>query len=407
MTTPAPDRFAPDGAYAWLRLAASLVLGTLACVGTWSIVVVLPTVEAAFGTQRAGAAFPYTLVMVGFATGSVIMGRVADRFGIVVPILAGAVSLAAGYVAASLAPNLWAFAVAHLFIGFGAASGFSVLIADLSHWFRRNRALAVVFAATGSYLAGALWPQVISAFAAGEGWRAVHFWIGVGVPLAMVALTPVFRPRPAAAELAATEAAAQAKRGDLGISPRALQALLAAAGFSCCVAMSMPQVHIVAYCADLGYGPAVGADMLSLMLALGVISRIGSGFIADRIGGAATLFLGSFMQAVALFLYLWFDGLSSLFLISAIFGLFQGGIVPMYAVVIRDYLPPREAGVRIGIVMMMTILGMAAGGWLSGLIFDLTASYRMAFLNGLLWNFVNLAIVAFVWLGPRRRLAVA
>jgi MFS family permease len=177
--------------------------------------------------------------------------------------------------------------------------------------------------------------------------------------------------------------------------------LLIVAGFSCCAAMSMPQVHIVAYCGDLGYGVARGAQMLSLMLFLGIVSRIGSGFVSDAIGRTATLLIGSFMQGLALLLYLYFDGLTSLFVVSGIFGLFQGGIVPMYAVICRKFLPPREAGAKIGLVVSATIVGMAAGGYFSGVIYDLTGSYRMAFLNGLVWNGVNLAVVG--WLFWRRR----
>jgi MFS family permease len=193
--------------------------------------------------------------------------------------------------------------------------------------------------------------------------------------------------------------------GALGLSPNALQILLCIAGVGCCVAMAMPQVHIVAYCGDLGYGVARGAEMLSLMLACGLVSRIGSGLVADRIGGAATLLLGSALQGLALFLYLLFDGLASLYVISALFGLFQGGIVPMYAVLVRDYFPAREAGTRLGIVLMATLLGMALGGWMSGMIFDLTGSYRAAFLNGLVWNLLNVVIVLWLVLRPGPRLA--
>ena len=177
-----------------------------------------------------------------------------------------------------------------------------------------------------------------------------------------------------------------------GISPNQLMALLAVAGVMCCVAMSMPQVHIVAYCGDLGYGVARGAEMLSLMLGFGVVSRLATGFIADKLGGLVTLLLGSVLQASALLLYFAFDGLSSLYVISALFGLFQGGIIPSYAIVVREYFPAREAGTRVGIVLMMTILGMALGGWMSGAIFDLTGSYRAAFANGFAWNLVNLVI---------------
>ena len=169
----------------------------------------------------------------------------------------------------------------------------------------------------------------------------------------------------------------------------------------------MPQVHIVAYCGDLGYGVARGAEMLSLMLGFGIFSRLGSGFLADRIGGVATLLLGSALQGVALVLYLFFDGLASLYVISALFGLFQGGIVAMYAVIVREYFPPQEAGTRLGIVLMATLLGMALGGWMSGVIFDLTGSYRAAFVNGLLWNLVNVSIALWLLMRPGRRLARA
>jgi MFS family permease len=193
-------------------------------------------------------------------------------------------------------------------------------------------------------------------------------------------------------------AAARALRPprDLGISPRALQILLVIAGLACCVAMSMPQVHIVAYCGDLGYGPAAGARMLSLMLGFGIVSRLLSGWIADHIGGLRTLLLGSALQGIALAMYLFFDGLTSLYVVSALFGLFQGGIVPSYAIVIREFFSPQQAGARVGLVLMATLFGMALGGWMSGVVFDLTGSYRAAFINGTLWNLLNLSIV--VWL---------
>lgn len=397
-------RYAPDSPYAWLRLAVALLIGTVACVGSWSVVVVLPAMQGEFETLRAGASLPYTCAMIGFGVGNIVMGRIADRYGIMVPIVIGALLLAAGYAAAAMSHSLWQFALAHgLLIGMGSAAGFSPLISDLSHWFRRHRGLAVVFGASGSYLAGVFWPQIITWGMAHHGWRATHMGIAIATLVVMLPLAPFFRRQPAAATMAAAEASSAGARGDLGLSAGQLQLLLCVAGFACCVAMAMPQVHIVAYCGDLGYGVARGAEMLSLMMLLGIVSRIGSGFVADRIGGVATLALGSLMQGVALFLYLWFDGLQSLYVVSGIFGLFQGGIVPMYAVITREYLPAKQAGIRIGVVMSMTVLGMAFGGYLSGVIFDYFSSYRMAFLNGLAWNFVNLSVVCWLMLRARRR----
>jgi MFS family permease len=152
----------------------------------------------------------------------------------------------------------------------------------------------------------------------------------------------------------------------------------------------------VAYCGDLGYGAARGAEMLSLMLGLGVISRLASGWISDRIGGLRTLLLGSILQGAALLLFLPFKGLVSLYLVAGLFGLFQGGIVPAYALIVREHFSPGEAGARVGTVLMATLFGMALGGWMSGAVFDLTGSYRAAFINGIAWNLLNVAIVVFL-----------
>jgi MFS family permease len=397
-----------ESPYAWVRLLTALALGTVGSVGMWSVVVALPAVQAEFAVARADASLPFTLTMAGFGVGAVIMGRLADRFGIFVPVLVGAAALCAGYVCASLAPNLWMFAFASMLSGFGTSATFAPLLADLSHWFTKHRGIAVTVAASGNYLAGTLWPPVVQHFIATDGWRATHFGIGLFCVAVMTPLAFVMLRRIASRTEAAEGVAAAGALAHLGISPNALMALICAAGVGCCVAMSMPQVHIVAYCGDLGYGVARGAEMLSLMLGLGIISRVGSGFIADRIGGVATLLLGSLLQGVALFLYLFFNGLVSLYVISALFGLFQGGIVPMYAIIVREYFPPREAGTRVGLAIFATIVGMAWGGWVSGWIFDLTGSYRAAFLNGIAWNLLNVSVMTWLLLRTRQpRLVVA
>jgi MFS family permease len=178
--------------------------------------------------------------------------------------------------------------------------------------------------------------------------------------------------------------------------------LLCVAGVSCCVAMSMPQVHIVAYCSDLGFGAVRGAQMLSLMLGLGVVSRLVSGWISDRIGGLRTLLLGSVLQGVALLMFLPYTGLVSLYVVSGLFGLFQGGIVPAYALIVRQHFPAGQAGARVGMVLMATLFGMALGGWMSGAVFDWTGTYRAAFINGIAWNLLNIGIVSFLlWCSTR------
>jgi len=292
-------------------------------------------------------------------------------------------------------------------IGAGSSVTLGPLMADLSNWFERRRGVAVALVASSNYFAGALWPPVVQHFIAVAGWRATHVGIGLFCAASMLPLVLVLRRRPEMRRVAAADALVRRAQQTLAFSPRTLQVLLCIAGLGCCVAMSMPQVHIVAYCGDLGYGVARGAEMLSLMLACGIVSRIASGFLADRIGGVATLLIGSLAQGAALLLYLFFDGLASLYVISGLFGFFQGGIVPMYAVIVRDYFPPREIGTRLGLVLMATLFGMALGGWMSGLLFDLTGSYRAAFANGLLWNLVNVSIVTSLLLRSGRRLAPA
>ena len=388
-----------ESTYAWLRLGIALALGTIGSIGMWSFVVALPAVQAGFGVARGEASLAFTLTMIGFGLGGVVMGRFADRHGIVWPAACGALALGAGFLLSAAAGSITQFALAQGLIGLGSSATFGPLMSDISHWFARRRGIAVAVASCGNYLAGTLWPPLVQYFVASEGWRATQAVIGVLCVVTMLPLLLVMRrptPRSSASELAAATGAGDS----LGVSPNTLMVLLCIAGVGCCVAMAMPQVHIVAYCGDLGYGPARGAEMLAAMMGFGIISRIVSGFIADRIGSLQTLLVGSALQGVALFLYLWFDGLASLYVISALFGLFQGGIVPMYAIIVREHFSPAETGTRVGIVLMATLLGMALGGWLSGVIFDLTGSYRAAFLHGIAWNLLNGGIVLWLLLRP-------
>ncbi|MEO8306045.1 MAG: MFS transporter [Betaproteobacteria bacterium] len=399
-----------ESRYAWARLAASLALMTLGGVGMYAAAVALPQIQAEFGASRSDASLPYTLTMIGFGFGGILMGRLADRYGVMVPVLIGAVTLGLGFVAAGFSQNLLQFGVAQgLLIGFfGSAALFVPLVADASLWFTRRRGIAVAICASGNYLAGAVWPPVLQHFFDLVGWRQTFVGVGAFCVVSMLPLAFALRRRPPAiAASGKTTRGTHASARPLGLSPGALQAILCIAGLACCVAMSMPQVHIVAYCGDLGFGPARGAQMLSLMLACGIVSRLASGWICDHIGGLRTLLLGSILQGVALALFLFFDGLDSLFVISAMFGLFQGGIVPSYAIIVREYFTPLEAGARVGLILMMTLFGMALGGWMSGAVFDLTGSYRAAFLNGVAWNLLNVAIAVGLLYRATRRHALA
>jgi MFS family permease len=370
----------------------------------WSVIVALPAVQAEFGAARSAASLAYTATMICFGVGSIVVGRLSDRFGIVGPVTGGTVALGLGYAAASQATGLGQFVLAQgLLVGVASSATFAPLLADTSLWFTRHRGMAVAIIACGSYLAGTVWPPVIQHFIHGAGWRRTYLGIAVFCVATMLPLVLVLRRKsPRTERRVNASGLSSLSPRPLGMSPAALQAVLIIAAVSCCVAMSMPQVHIVAYSGDLGHAPAHGAQMLSLMLGFGIVSRLGSGWICDHIGGRRTLLLGSSLQVLALTLFLPFDGLAALYVVSALFGLFQGGIVPAYAVIVRECFPPAEAGVRISSVLMATVFGMALGGWISGAIFDLTGSYQAAFLNGILWNLLNLGIAVGLLRRPGR-----
>jgi len=396
-----------DSAYAWRRLAASVALSTVGGIGMWCLAVALPTVQADLGVSRADISFAYTMNMLGFFAGGVLAGRLVDRRGIVVTSILSAVGLSLGFALAPTTSSLVLFAATQVLIGFSAAATFAPLVADVSHWFEKRRGVAVAIAASGNYIAGAIWPPIVDPLIRDHGWRTTYATAAAFCLLTMIPLALTLKRRPPDHEEIQIAAVARRSQAALGLSPNALQALLAVAGVACCVAMSMPQVHIVAYCADLGYGVARGAEMLSLMLGFGIVSRIGSGWIADRVGGVTTLLLGSTLQGIALVVYLIADGLTSLYLASILFGLFQGGIVPSYAIIVREYFPPREAATRIGLTVSSTIIGMALGGWMGGVLFDLTGSYRAAFINGIAWNVLNAAIAWWLLMRQNRRAATA
>tara|TARA_R100001369_G_scaffold74120_2_gene102786 strand:- start:139 stop:1374 length:1236 start_codon:yes stop_codon:yes gene_type:complete len=394
-----------DSRYSWTRLAVTLVIAAIGNVGMWSVIVIMPAVQTEFDVSRADSSLPYTLTMLGFGLGNLLIGRAVDRFGVTTALIAASLLSGAGYIAASVSPSILILAIAHFVIGLGSAACFGPLIADISLWFQRKRGIAVAVAASGNYLSGAIWPMALAGVLADNGWRAVCVVLAVIVTVLLIPLALLLRPRVPTASLNAAANVSLANRAASGLSSRALAWLLGFAGIGCCVAMSMPQVHIVALCIDRGFGPVAGVEMLSLMLLGGVASRLVSGLIADRLGGVLTLLIGSVLQMLALFLYLPAGGLVSLYVVSLVFGLAQGGIVPAYALIVREHMPAREAGARVGFVIMATILGMALGGWMSGWIHDLTGSYQLAFLNGIAWNALNIAIMLFILtrtLRPRR-----
>jgi MFS family permease len=382
-------------AYPVIRLAASLSLMTIGGSAMYASVIVLAPAAVEFNTGRGAASLPYALFMIGFGVGGVVMGRLADRFGIIVPAIIGSLSLPAGLYAASLAATITEFGLAlGVLCGFlGASFIFAPLVADVSHWFTARRGLAVGIAISGSYLAGALWPPIVQYLVDTDGWRATYVWLAVFTLCTMLPLCALLYRRPAIDLSDGGDAAIKPLRHrSLAMPPNVLQCLLCAAGVGCCVAMAMPQVHIVPYVLDLGYPAARGAEMLALMLGFGIVSRVLSGALSDRIGGLRTLLVGSLLQALVLVVFLGADTLTMLYATSIAFGLVQGGIVPSYAIIVRTFFPASQAGWRIGTAFLFTICGMALGGWMAGAIYDATGSYTWSYVNAIAFNMMNLII---------------
>ncbi|MDC1117587.1 MFS transporter [Alphaproteobacteria bacterium] len=386
-----------DTASSWRRLTICSVIGLFINIGIWSVVVVLPEIEREFNSSRASSALPYTFTLAGFAIGNFVIGSIVDRIGIAKATIYASLLISGNFLLCSLSDSLLIITSSHFFLGLGTAVGFGPLIADITHWFVRRRGIAVAIIASGNYLSGVVWSPLIGIMLSNFTWRDIYLSIAIVLPTVAIPFAFLLLNRTTKIK-SDTENDFSANNSKLlKISGGRLQFLLGMAGIGCCIAMAMPQVHIVAYCVGLGFGATIGASMLSVMLASGIISRIMFGLCADRIGSLSTLILSSALQMISLIFFIPFDGMTSLFVVSAIFGLSQGGIVPSYALVVRHFLPAREAGQRIGIVLMLTIFGMAIGGWMSGFIFDQTGSYKMAFLNGILWNIFNLGILGWLF----------
>ena len=389
--------FSQDSNYSWFRLLITFLIGTSLNIGMWAIVIVLPDIQKEFNFNRGEVSVLFSFTMVGFALGNFILGKLVDKYGIILTLLFASITVVLGFFISAFSYSLILLSFCHIMIGFGTAAGFGPLMSDISFWFSKRRGIAVSVAASGNYFSGIIWPTIISTvFINSFDWRFLYILFGIIAIILTIPLSFLLRKKIDKSFLDKETIKANQRLSEKLISPRLLLFILILASIACCVAMSMPQIHIVALCVDLGFSPIVGTNMLSLMLAGGVISRIISGVAVDYFGGFKVLLVGSSLQCLALFLYLPFDGLTSLYLVSLIFGLAQGGIVPSYAVILREYLPPQNIASKIGIVLMATIFGMAFGGWVSGFIFDLTGSYSLAFLNGIIWNVINILLIIYL-----------
>ena len=390
-----------DSQQAWFRLAIIFTMSVIGTAGMWSVVIILPNIQSEFALDRAASTYPYVATMFGYGIGNVIIGRMLDRIGIKKPIIFALSLIVASYILSIFVRDVFFLSIIQFFLGFSAAAFFGPMMADISNYFYRRKGLAVSLVASGQHLCGAIWPFLIKDFLLDGDWRNAHLFIAIVCSILIPILFYLLGNKKPKIDLNQN---LSSRREDinskvkLSISNKRVQVLLMFAGVFCCVAMSMPQVHIVPLCIDNGYGLAVGTEILSFMLFAAVASRVIFGFLSDKIGPIQTLLLGSSLQAISLTMFLPFNSQLSLYIVAIFFGLSQGGIVPIYAVIISKFLPSNEVAERVGLLIFATIVGMSLGGWLSGEIYDFTKSYKLAFINGIFWNIINLCIMIYLFI---------
>lgn len=391
-----------DSREAWIVAAVSFLLNAIALGATILIIVSLKEIAVTEGWPREAPSLVYAATITGTGIGGILMGWWSDRRGVRWPVTLGAFGIGLGSILASRADAPWQMALAGMVLigGCGTSAFFAVLIANATRWFVRRRGLAVAFVAAGQNLAGSLWPPAFGVIGAVGGWRMSFLVFGLFAFVTVLPLTLFLRQR-APAPPPTTRAHAETGRV-LGLPAHLVHAILFVMQILCCLAMATPFVHGPAHVSDLGHSMTLGATMLTVILTVSLLSLLTLGHIADRIGGLRTLVIASSVQAAALVLYANFESLPMLYASSVIFGLGFGGLVPSYAIVIRELFPASQVGWRIASTFLGGTLGMALGGWLAGRIFDMSGHYHMAFYLGFAFNLANIALGAFLlwrWLG--------
>jgi len=378
----------------WRIAVVSMLVISIGWGAPYLIAVALKPMAADLGSARSVPSLASSFAYMGIGVGGIFMGWLADRVGAMWTALLGSIMIGAGAMVASGGAEWQLYIGYGVMIGlFGGAGLFAPLMANTSRWFHARRGTALAIVASGQQIAGACWPLVFRYALERIGWRATLFWYGVLVLAVVPAMCLMLRRRPPAAPISAPAHGVPRIGYPAGHASNLVQAVLCIAIICCCVPMALPLAHLVAFCSDLGYAPARGTEMLTLLLVAAFLSRMIWGRMSDRIGGLKTILVGSIAQAVFLACYLFVDNLYALYAVSAAFGIGFGGIIPSYVLTVRDLFPASEAGWRIGTVLLFGLLGMALGAWIGGALYDWFAHYKPAFAVGVAFNVANLALI--------------
>jgi MFS family permease len=415
-TVPRRDASTIETPASWIVATVALICLAFSFGGFWIVAVGLKAVAADANGQRSVPALAGALAWLGSAVGGLAMGPLATRFGIRWTAIFGAAMIAVGLCVSTLGPGLPLYVGHGLFMGLIGNAGLNApLYIYVSRWFDRRRGSALALISSGSYIAGAVWPTIFERVIAVYGWRSAMLAYAAVEIAVIVPLAAIFFRTPPEAVTAPAAGSAPHKATVLGLRRSTMFAMMAAAAFMCCVPMAMPQGHIVAFCSDLGIAQSRGAAMLSVILGSAFVTRQFWGVLSDRIGGLLTVLLGSAVQAAAMVAFLLTHDEVGLFTVAALYGLGFSGIIPAYVLAVREFFPVRDASWRIPIVLLFSGSGMAAGGWVAGVLYDHFGYYLPAFASGVAFNLINLALVGILVFRQQRgtsgetgsRLAVA
>jgi MFS family permease len=380
----------------WVVASVSVALLSLSFGALWITAVGLKSIAADLGGARSAPSLANSLAWFGSSIGGIAMGRLADRFGIRWTVMFGAVSICIGLFISTLG-EAWQLYVGHgIFMGLLGNAGLNApLYVYVSRWFDRRRGSALALISSGGYVAGTVWPPIFERAIALAGWRPTMIAYGLFMVAAIVPLALFFLRTPPETTTGATGDAGKATTPHVfGWPPNFVFATLALAAFLCCVTMSMPQAHLVAFCSDLGISATHGAAMLSLLLGAGFLSRQVWGAISDRVGALLTLLTSSMLQAAAMTGFVLTQDEAGLFAVAGAFGVGFSGLVPAYVLAIREYFPAREASWRVPTLLLLSGSGMATGTWLAGILYDHFGYYAPAFAAGVGFNLLNFAAIA-------------
>jgi MFS family permease len=388
--------------YGWVIVGVGIVVTCVGFGAMLTLSIFLQPMGEAMGWSRTGIAAAAMLNFLCMGVGAFLWGSLSDRYGTRVVVLLGGVVLGLGMVLASRAATLLQFQLLYgVIVGVASGSFYAPMTAATTKWFTRNRSLAVALVSAGLSVGSTVMAPLARWLITAYDWRTAMLLIGDLVWLVIIPASVLIRPAPTSPAAARPGAAAAGPDLTLGQVVRTPQfAAIALTHLACCAAHSGPIFHMVTHAIDRGVPAMAAATVLSVAGLASLSGKIGCGIFADRIGAKRTLVAGLALQAVAIALYLLSGGLGSFYALALVFGFAYGGVMPLYAILVREYFGERVMGAAFGAVSLAATLGMALGPWAGGWMFDALGSYAWMFVGSAAIGLGAVAI-AFTFRPPR------